>query len=134
MDPAYYLSMALYAEGMQLRGTGDGSAAAEKFRQAADAARQAVEIKPDDAQAQALLGVALKQLGRRSEAIEAFRAALRRRPEDAAAHLELGEALAEDGQEAEALVQLQYACDLAAPGDARPRQALDHFQAAHKPK
>lgn len=119
VDPAYYLAVALTMQGERLQTAGDRTAA-DKFQAAADAARRAVQLKPDHAQAQEFLGLALKQLGRRSEAIEAFRAALRCRPEDAEAHRVLGEALAEDGQDAEALVQLQYACDLAAPGDLHP--------------
>ena len=120
--PTFYLAMALFTEGERLQKAGDGRSAADKFQAAADAARRAVELKPDHALANAYLGLALKQLGRRSEALESLRAALRCRPESADLHQALGEALAEDGQQAEAVVQLQYACDLADPGDPRPRQ------------
>ncbi len=119
VDPAYYLAVALTMQGERLQTAGDRTAV-DKFQAAADAALRAVQLKPDHAQAQEFLGLALKRLGRRPEAIEAFRAALRCRPEDAEAHLVLGQALAEDGQEGEALVQLQYASDLAAPEDPRP--------------
>ncbi len=133
VDPTFSLAVALYKQGEQLQGAGDGAAAAEKFRAAADAARRATDLKPDHAQAHAFLGLALKQLGRRPEAIESLRAAVRCWPEDADGHLVLGETLAEDGQEAEAVTELQYACDLAGPDDPRPRQALERVRAARKP-
>lgn len=133
VDPAYYLAVTLYKQGERQQEAGDEAAAAEKFRLAADAARRAVEIKSDHAQAHAYLGLALKRLGRRKEAIESLRAAVRCWPEDADGHLALGEALAEDGRNAEAITQLVYACDLAPPDDPRYRQALDRVKAASKP-
>ena len=118
MDPAYYLAVALTMQGERLQAAGD-RAAADKFQAAADAARRAVQLKPDHAQAQEFLGLALKRLGRRPEAIEAFRAALRCRPEDAEAHLVLGSA-GGGRSGGRGAVQLQYASDLAAPEDLRP--------------
>ncbi|HVS40234.1 MAG TPA: tetratricopeptide repeat protein, partial [Gemmataceae bacterium] len=93
VDPTYYLAVALYMEGEQAQKAGDASSAADKFRAAADAAQRAVDVKADHAQAYAFLGLALKQLGRRAEAIAALRAAVRRRPESAELHQTLGEAL-----------------------------------------
>jgi tetratricopeptide (TPR) repeat protein len=132
VDPTYYLAVALYKQGERVEGADEGGAA-EKFRAAADKARRATEIKPDHAQAHAFLGLALRRLGRRKEAIESFLAALRCRPEDAEFHLALGETLAEDGQKAKALTELQYACDLAGPEDARFRKALDRARAGPRP-
>jgi tetratricopeptide (TPR) repeat protein len=132
-DPSYLLAVALYQQGERLR-EGGGEAAAAKYRAAADAARRATELQPDHAQAHGYLGLALKRLGRRKEAIESLRTAVRCWPDDADGHLALGEALAEDGRRAEARTELQYACDLAGPDDPRPRQALERLRASERPK
>ncbi|HEX5270971.1 MAG TPA: tetratricopeptide repeat protein, partial [Gemmataceae bacterium] len=132
VEPQYFLAAALYYQGGRAEAAGD-SAAAEKYRAAADAARRATEIAPDHAQALTLLGLSLKKLGRRKEAIESLRAARNCRPEEPEVHLALGDALAEDGQRDEAIVELQSAIDLAGPDDPRPRQALERLRAA-RPK
>jgi Flp pilus assembly protein TadD len=133
-DPTYLLAVALYQQGERLREAGDAEKTAAKYRAAADAARRATGLQPDHAQAHAYLGLALKRLGQRKEAIASLRTAVRCWPDDADGHLALGEALAEDGRRAEALTELQYACDLAGPDDARPRQALERLRAAERPK
>ncbi|HEX5270969.1 MAG TPA: tetratricopeptide repeat protein, partial [Gemmataceae bacterium] len=133
LDPTYHLAVVLYKQGERLEGAGDRDAAA-KFEAAADTARRVLAVKPDHAQAHGFLGLALKHLGRRKEAIESFRAAVRCWPEDPDGHLALGEALAEDGQTAEAVNELRYACELADPDDARPRQALERARASGRPK
>jgi tetratricopeptide (TPR) repeat protein len=128
-DPAYDLAVVLFTEGEQLRRAGDASAA-DKFRASADAARQAIALKADHAQAHLFLGLALQKLNQRPQAIESFHTAERCRPESANIHLALGEALAEDGRTDEAVLQLQRACDLA-PNDPRPREALERIHKEH---
>jgi tetratricopeptide (TPR) repeat protein len=134
VDPTYFLAVALFKQGERLEEAGEKERAAGKFQAAADAALRATEIKPDHAQAHGFLGLALKRLGRRKEAIESFRVALRCWPEDADGHLALGEALLEDGQKAEALTELKYAFDLAGPDDPRFRQALERARADQRPR
>ncbi len=130
----YCLGVALYKEGDHLQKAGDGNAAADKFRDAAEATLEATKLKPDHGLAYLYRGYALERLGRRAEAIDSFRTALRCRPEVPDIELALGEALAKDGKQDEAVAHLQRAGDLADPGDPRPREALARVRGAHKPQ
>src|SRR5262249_38708898 len=87
-----------------------------------DLARQALALKPDYGFAHMTLGLSLKRLGQRAEAVDALRQAVRCTPEYAELHFYLGEALAEDGQTSEARRRLEQALRLAEP-DAPWRQA-----------
>jgi tetratricopeptide (TPR) repeat protein len=98
-----------------------------QFREAADYARRAAALRPEDAAAQVYLGLALRGAGQRAEAGEAWRAAVRRWPDQADAYLYLAEALAEDGRPAEARSLLEQACRQVRPDDLRPRQALERL-------
>ncbi len=95
-EARYYLSVALYKEGDSLLKSGNRDGAAAKFHSAADAARQATELKPDYGLAHLYQGYALERLGRFTEAIDSFRAALRFRPEIVDVELALGEAAREE--------------------------------------
>jgi len=116
----YYMSLLLLKKGEQVAGDGDsGRMRAEKlFQEAATLAREALAIKPDYGYARMALGLSLKHLGERAEALIALREAVRCNPEFAELHLHLGETLAEDGQEAEARPRLEQALRLAPPGAA----------------
>ena len=118
----YYLALLLVKEGEALGDDGQAHAQA-LFREAAELARQALAIKPDYGYAQMALGLALKHLGRISEAISALRQAVHSNPEFAELHLQLGEALADQGQEPEARPSLEQALWLAPP-DAPWRQQV----------
>src|SRR5262249_53567443 len=68
------------------------------LEEAVEAARKALAIRSDSGLAHMALGLSLKSLGRRSEALAAFRQAVHCSPEYAEMHLLLGEALAEEGK------------------------------------
>jgi tetratricopeptide (TPR) repeat protein len=114
----YYLSYLLLKKGEEAGREGDsGRARAEElFREAASLARQALAIKPDYGYAHMALGLSLKHLGERAEALAALRQAVRCNPEFAELHFHLGEMLAEEGQAAEACPRLKMALQLAPPG------------------
>ena len=86
----------------------------------ADAIRsyeQAVQVRPDFAEAQCSLGVALLSVDRRGEAIPHLEAALRERPTMAEAHTALANVLAANGRLDEALPHYSEAARLK-PADA----------------
>jgi tetratricopeptide (TPR) repeat protein len=117
----FLLSLALFQQAeKQRQRSGTQPRLEELYRAAAASARRATELQPDHAFAYLNLGLALKHLGRRDEALAALRQAQRCKPEVSDPYYYLGEALAEQGQELEALRTLQQAIDLAAPGDTRP--------------
>jgi tetratricopeptide (TPR) repeat protein len=118
VQPRYYLSFLLVKKGEEVSREGDsGQARAEElFREAASLARQALAIKPDYGYAHMALGLSLKHLGERAEALAALRQAVRCNPEFAELHFQLGETLAEEGQATEARQRLEQALRLASPG------------------
>jgi tetratricopeptide (TPR) repeat protein len=121
----YHLGKLLYARGEALaRGKANPAEAARAFAEAAGEARLAGERDPLSGLAQLVLGLSLKQLGKRKEALAALRAAASRTPDLAEAHLHLGEMLAEDGRKDEARRSLERAVQVASPDDPRPREAL----------
>jgi tetratricopeptide (TPR) repeat protein len=111
----YYLALLLFEEGEELSKQGDeGRTRAEVlFREAESSAREALAVKPDYGFALMALGLSLKHLGRRTEALTALRQAVRCNPEFADLHLRLAEMLAEDGQNAEARSGFEQALRLA---------------------
>ncbi len=118
----YYLSLVLYsqAEDVRKRG-GDRDRADSLYRQAMEAARQTLAVKPDYGFAYMPLGLSLKRLGQRPAALDALRKAVHRNPEYAELHFYLGEMLAEDGLRSEAREQLEQAVQMAPPNaDWRP--------------
>lgn len=120
---AYHeLSRLLWIQADRKERTKPEQARAE-FKKAADCARQALARRPDSAMSQILLGMSLRRLGKRVEALDAFRQAVECAPDLFDAHLYLGETLAEAGQVTEARVSLERARTLK-PDDPRPRAAL----------
>lgn len=119
----YFLSLTLFEQARDLWRQDRKADAADLFEQAADAARQALDCKPDHALAHAYLGLSLWGLNRKTEAIAALRAAVQCAPEAADPYLFLGKALAEDGRSAEARPYLEQALRLD-PDDPRVRAAL----------
>jgi tetratricopeptide (TPR) repeat protein len=108
--------------------------ARELYRQAAELDRQALAVKPDDALGQMFLGLALKGLGQRQEALAAFRAAVRGTPDRPEPYLTLAEALADEGHKDEARRMLEEATRRAAPNDPRLRPLAERLgQASAKP-
>ncbi len=71
----YVLSMVLYQKGEHLRQSGVPEAK-DVFAEASSWARKALIYKPDHALAHLYLGLSLKQLGQRHEALDAFRQAV----------------------------------------------------------
>src|SRR5262249_23345233 len=102
---------------------GNRQRARPEFEEAAACARKAIAHRPDHAMPHVVLGMALRQLGKREKALQAFRAAVEREPNLTDAHFYLGETLAEAGQLDEARVSLQRAAELS-PDDPRPKTAL----------
>jgi tetratricopeptide (TPR) repeat protein len=80
-----------------------------RFKQATHHIANALAIKPDDAQAHANIGFALKQLDRFTEAASHFRQVLTLTPDDATSHLDLGNVYTELGQATEAVACYQQA-------------------------
>jgi len=122
------LSLVLLEEGETL----PPAAAPAKFREAAASARQALERQPQHAASQWVLGLALRRLGQKEDALAALAEAVRLRPDRYQYHLHLGETLAETGRLDEALRHLRIAVDLAPSSDVRPAAALERWQTAAK--
>jgi len=74
--------------------------------------QEAVQIKPDYADAHFNLGTALRRKGELDEAIAQYKEALRINPDHAAAHLNLGDALEQKGGLDEAISQYQQALQI----------------------
>lgn len=120
---AYHeLSRLLWIQGDRIARTKPERARAQ-FEESAACARQALARRPDYAMSHVLLGMSLRRLYKRAEALDAFRMAVECAPNLADAHLYLGETLAEAGQFAEARASLERARALK-PDDPRPRAAL----------
>jgi Flp pilus assembly protein TadD len=114
----YYLSLLLFKKGEEVArgGDSDRARAEELFREAASLARDALAIKPDYGYAHMALGLSLKRLGQREQALAALRQAVRCNPEFAELHFQLGETLAEEGLATEARARLEQALRFAPPG------------------
>lgn len=121
------LSRLLCARGESLRATNPNRARAD-FEAGAEAARQALARRPNQATSHVTLGLCLRGLGKRKEALAAFRAAVDCGPDVAVAHLHLGEELADAGQIAEARTELERAAQLSPPDDDRARSALEKLK------
>ncbi len=118
----YYLSLVLFthAEDEARKGTLDR--AAKYYGEAVDCAREALALKPDYGFAHMTLGLSLKGMGKRADALAALQKATRCNPEHAELHFYLGELLAEDGQRTEARDHLQQAIEMGPENAAwRPR-------------
>jgi len=92
-------------------------AAAEEFK-------EALRLKPDDANNENNLGTALVRLGRTQEAIPEYEAALRIQPDYPEVHFDLGLARMQLGQSGEAIAEFRQAIRL------RPKSAAAYFALA----
>jgi Flp pilus assembly protein TadD len=86
--------------------------AAEALEQAVVALREAIRLKPYDADAHNNLGVALNAQRKLDEAIAAWREAIRLKPHDAQAHNNLGVSLNGQGKLDEAVAEIREAIRL----------------------
>lgn len=127
----YLLSLIYFNRGEAIarQRPGDTEQAKELFEQSAASAREVLAQKPDYGFAHMSLGLALRQLGQRDQAIAEFREAVHCNPEYADIHLFLGETLAQASDFAEARFHLKQAKLLASPSDPRPQAALDQLSA-----
>jgi tetratricopeptide (TPR) repeat protein len=91
--------------GMALAMQGQGEAALDEIRHAA-------ELAPNDADIQKDLGVTLARLGRIPESIDHFHEALRLNPYNASAHNNLGLSLLESGKPGESIPEFEAALRL----------------------
>jgi tetratricopeptide (TPR) repeat protein len=131
----YLLSLVLFRKGEALLANDAASPQAKAvFEESAKSAREVLAIRPDYGFAHMSLGLALKQLGRRADALAAFRQAEHCNPEFSDNQLFLGEALAEEGDVAAARYHLEQARLLANPNDPRPKAALDKLATMNVPK
>src|SRR5260370_23626968 len=132
----YLLSLVFLKQGEALRQGSEANRlkAPALFERSAASARRVLTLKPDYGFAHYALGLALKNLGRRTEALAALRQAVHCNPEYAEIHLVLGQALAEQGDVREARRHLEEAQLLAAPNDTRARDELKKLPAAIDPK
>lgn len=129
-QPHYLISLAYLRRGETLLAANDEANRPEAiaaFEKSVQAARNVLARRPDYGFAHMALGLALKNLDKKSEALAAFRQAVHCNPEFAENHLHLGISLAEEGKLAEARPYLEQAALLADPNDPRPRFALDKF-------
>jgi tetratricopeptide (TPR) repeat protein len=125
----YYLSVTLYSQAEIIwRASGDREAALALFRESADCARQALKGKPDHGYAHLFLGLSLKYLDRRPEALASLRDAVRCCPDLPEMHLSLGEMLAEDGRTDEARAHLQQVVERTEANDPRRLAALERLK------
>jgi tetratricopeptide (TPR) repeat protein len=117
MLPHYYLALVLYTQAEQhLRTGGERGWTQARLREAVELARQALAIKPDYGVAHMTLGLCLKLLGQRDEAVVELRQAVQCSPEYAELHFRLGEILAEAGREPdEARARLEQALQMVGP-------------------
>jgi tetratricopeptide (TPR) repeat protein len=124
----FALAQVLYMRAeTELKRSADSPKAKEWFRQAADAARQAAEMKADHAGAYLLWGKALMHRGEAVAAVEPLKKGVACRPEVFNLQLALGEALLEAGRPQEAATHLENARNLNAK-DPRPAWALERLR------
>ena len=92
-----------------------------KLDEAIAAYREAIRLKPDDAEAHYNLGIALSGQGKLDEAIAEYREAIRLKPDYAEAHYNLGIALDGQGKLDEAIAEYREAIRL------KPDYAEAHY-------
>ena len=93
-------------------GLGNALIRKDKLDEASAAYREAIRLKPDDAEGHYGLGNALKGQGKLDEAIAEYREAIRLKPDHAEAHCNLGSALKGQGKLDEASAEYREAIRL----------------------
>ncbi|MCL5942452.1 MAG: PIN domain-containing protein [Actinobacteria bacterium] len=88
----------------------------QRYLEAVDFYRRALDLRPSDTNVRTDMGIALLRLGHYREAVEAFRQAISDSPDHPLAHYNLGVALAQGGDSVEAVAELREALRLAAEG------------------
>lgn len=83
----------------------------ERWEEAIEAYREALQLNPENAYIHFNLGLALHEMGRRAIAMAHYREAIRLCPDYAAAYLNLGTAQYENGQLEEAIESFQQALE-----------------------
>ena len=109
--------------GRLLKERGRGAEAAAVLARSIAACREAIRLKPDDAAAHNMLGIALRESGDVRGAIAACREAIRLKPDLAAAHYALGNALFRSGDVRGAIAACREAIRLK-PDDAAAHSNL----------
>jgi tetratricopeptide (TPR) repeat protein len=118
----YYLSLVLFTHAEAEAQHGSRERANALYREAIQRAKETLKIKPDYGFAFMTLGLSLKGLGQRAEALAALRDAVRCNPEHAELHFYLGEMLVEEGRRDEARDHLKQAVEMGPANAAwRPR-------------
>jgi tetratricopeptide (TPR) repeat protein len=125
----YVLAMVYQRRGEMLAVTKrpDHPEARASFEAAARTAREALALRADDGVAHMMLGLALKALGRRADALAELRQAVQWSPDIGELHRALGLVLVEDARSGEARSHLEEAVRLAGPDDPRPQADLDRY-------
>src|SRR5262245_66080186 len=95
--------------GSHLKAWGRSADAAPILDRAIAAARAAIRLQPDSAEAHSYLGSALGKQGRFDEAVAELRTAIRLRPDFADAHIEVGDYLRPQGKLDEAVAEFRTA-------------------------
>jgi len=128
----YSLGVVLFEQAVKAADNGDNVRAERLYREAVQCCRNALALKDDFGLAHMTLGLALKALGQRADALTALRQAVRCNPEHAELHYHLGEMLAEEGRNDEARDQLEQAIKMAPPDAPWKSDAEARLAAAKK--
>ncbi len=111
----YSLGLVLLTQAAEVEQKGDKARAQRLYQEAAERSREALKLKSDYGFAHMTLGLALKGLGKRADALKSLREAVRCNPEHAQMHYYLGDLLAEEERKDEAREQLEQALSMAPP-------------------
>jgi tetratricopeptide (TPR) repeat protein len=120
-----YLGLVFSMQAEERWKAGDQGGAIPLFEAAVIEFRQAIKLNTKDGLTHLRAGLALKYLGRLSEAIDEYRAALQAKPEYALIHQEMGEVLLQMNKPTEAIPFLEEAIRLAPPNDSRAKRLLE---------
>src|SRR5262249_50695080 len=110
LRPGNARHLACLARSLSIKGL--SREADETLEAAVAAAREAVQVRPDDSVRHLILGTTVLRQGKLEEAVAEARAALRLKPEEAQGELLLGEALELQGKRDEAIKSYRAAIRL----------------------
>jgi len=120
-----FLGLAFSMQAEEKSMAGDRVGAITLFEAAVIEFRQATKLNTKDGLIHLHAGLALKYLGKLSEAADEYPAALQAKPEFAVIHLEMGEVLLEMNKPTEAIPFIEEAIRLAPPNDNRAKRLLE---------
>ena len=115
-------SLSMQAE--ELLKKGERAGAMQLFENALVEFRESSRLNPKEGRSHFHAGMALRHLGRLSEAVEEYKTTIQTSPDNSLAHHAFGELLLEMNKAAEAIPALEEAIRLA-PADPRPRALLE---------